>query len=383
MKNDFKSILKYPGGKEKELPIISKYLPDDYNNYYEPFVGGGAVFLHINAKKYYINDKSTDLIALYEAIKKRDPSFYDYLSMIDYNWKLLHNISKNNEPMFLTLFHDFRDGILNKSELSDRISEFVFHNANLFNGMLDTKFNYRIDNFVSEIKKCLINKFKRMVKLENSSQLRLFDEDITSVVETAFKQAFYTHFRMLYNNKNKLKVRKGFAPAVYLFIRDVCYSSMFRYNKNGDFNVPYGGMSYNNKEFLSRLSFYKNDKLLKKMQNSVIENLDFYDFVKKHPCKKGDFIFLDPPYDTEFNTYDKNSFSYNDQTRLREYLVNECKGNFMLVIKNSKLISALYKDGEPCANGNSLTIRKYDKKYQVSFMNRNDKNVEHLLITNY
>lgn len=35
-------ILKYPGGKTKELDVIKKLLPD-YKNYYEPFLGGGAV----------------------------------------------------------------------------------------------------------------------------------------------------------------------------------------------------------------------------------------------------------------------------------------------------------------------------------------------------
>ena len=46
------------------------------------------------------------------------------------------------------------------------------------------------------------------------------------------------------------------------------------------------------------------------------------------------------------------------------------------LIKNTPFIYSLY-------DGHGLTIKSFDKKYQVSFMNRNDKQVEHLIIKNY
>ena len=46
------------------------------------------------------------------------------------------------------------------------------------------------------------------------------------------------------------------------------------------------------------------------------------------------------------------------------------------LIKNTPFIYSLY-------DGHGLTIKSFDKKYQVSFMNRNDKEVEHLIIKNY
>ena len=45
-----KPILKYPGGKEKELPVIISALPEKIGRYYEPFVGGGAVFFGMRGK---------------------------------------------------------------------------------------------------------------------------------------------------------------------------------------------------------------------------------------------------------------------------------------------------------------------------------------------
>ncbi len=63
-------LLKYPGGKDKELIHVLPNLPLDVKNYYEPFVGGGAVYFAIDAHKYFINDKSSELMQLYGLIKE-------------------------------------------------------------------------------------------------------------------------------------------------------------------------------------------------------------------------------------------------------------------------------------------------------------------------
>ena len=67
---DLKPFLKWPGGKSKELKVIIPNLPTKINNYYEPFIGGGAVYFAINdVNQYFINDKSKDLVELYINIK--------------------------------------------------------------------------------------------------------------------------------------------------------------------------------------------------------------------------------------------------------------------------------------------------------------------------
>ena len=380
---NYKSLLKYPGGKEAELKIIKEYLPDKFNKYYEPFVGGGAVFFDANANKYLINDKSNDLINLYSCIKNNDDNFYKYLQAIDYNWKLLHTISIDNNDFFMSLFNDYRNKKINDLKLSDKISEFIVHKADDFNGMLSIDFNYYIDNFITEVKKNLLSKVQRVKKLEDNNETTISDEDISNIIEGALKSAFYTHFRMLFNKRDIINSTTGFNTAVYLFIREMCYSSMYRYNGKGEFNVPYGGISYNNKEFLNRIAFYKSIDIQNKLQNTTIENMDFYDFVKKYPLDKNDFMFIDPPYDSEFSSYDNIEFNLVDQERLANYLINECKGMFMVVIKRTLQIESLYPEGVRCANNNKLNVRVFDKKYTVSFMNRNNKEAKHMLITNY
>lgn len=380
--NRLSPLIKYPGGKEKELNYILPALPSEIDNYYEPFVGGGAVYFAIEAKKYYINDKSDELISLYEMVRQQDKEFFSKLNAIEYNWNIISEVVDHHEKTIVDIYFLYKEGGLNEQQLGDKIAEFVLANAEEFNGLLTTNFNYQIEEFVFELCKSIKNKMIRMRKIEGEKG-NLVYEDVVANIESSLKAAFYTHFRMLMNNRKELGISKEFATAIYFFIRQVCYSSMFRYNKDGKFNVPYGGISYNRKSFANKIDYYQNEAVIKHLADTTIGNMDFYDFMNKYTPKKDDFVFLDPPYDSEFSTYAKNEFGKDDQARLADYLIRECKANFMIVIKNTDYISSLYCEGTKTANGKELYVSCFDKRYFVSFQDRNDKNAQHLLITNY
>ena len=379
-------LIKYPGGKEKELNEILPRIPKTINRYFEPFIGGGAVFFSVKCDEYFINDKSSDLIQLYQMVKKQDDDFIGRLRDFDHNWTIMKSVIDNHSDELLEIYLNYKNNYISKISLFNQVSLFVDANEDEFNGMLQPNFNVCINNFVSELVKSISNKIIRMSKIENDKG-NLSNEDRLKNIECSFKSAFYMHFRFIYNNSNELvkdnEISKGYASAIYVFIRQYCYSSMFRFNKQGAFNVPYGGISYNSKNLTKKVEQYVNDELVKHLDKTTIGNMDFHDFMKFYPAKKDDFIFLDPPYDTEFSTYDKNEFNKNDQKRLADYLINECKANFMVVIKNTDYISSLYINGTKTANGGTIRLKTFDKKYMVSFQDRNDKNAEHLVITNY
>ena len=115
----------------------------------------------------------------------------------------------------------------------------------------------------------------------------------------------------------------------------------------------------------------------KKFKLTEIHNKDFEQFLRESHLLNDDFVFLDPPYDSEFSTYAQNEFSKEDQKRLANYLINDCPARWMLIIKHTDFIYGLY------ANKEGVNIRAFEKEYVVSFMNRNNKKVTHLLITNY
>lgn len=374
-------IIKWAGGKEKELPYIKENLPNKIERYIEPFVGGGAVYFNIDIKKSLINDKSKELINLYKCIQENDKEFFSKLKAIYKNWRLLEKVVENNSSELLKMYRDYCKELNSNLEIknikvkfNDKIYAFVIRHAEEFNGILSADFNIEIDNFINEIGKNLISKMNRMYKIE-SQRKKMSDIDTLDNLECAFKSAFYMHFRHLYNESDSLNINSSFQTAIFYFIREFCYASMFRYNKNGKFNVPYGGISYNRKEFNKKIEYIASEKIREYMKETQIYCEDFESFLDKITPQKGDFIFLDPPYDTEFSTYAKNEFAKKDQIRLCEYL-KKTKANIMLIIKNTEFIYNLY-------NTKEFKIKSFDKKYLVSFQNRNDKDVEHLLITNY
>jgi DNA adenine methylase len=369
-------ILKWAGGKEKELKYIMPLIPKNINKYFEPFVGGGAVYLSIKAKEYYINDKSDELINLYKSIQKEEKEFFYYLNEINHNWKLISNIVKDNKDMFIRIYKLFRNNEINLEDIENEISSFILKQSHLFNGMFDYLFNKDIKHFFNEINKSLTSKIKRMKKIESEKNI-MPDEDILDNIESALKSAFYTHFRYLYNNIQKFNINKNFATAIFFFIRNYAYSGMFRYNSKGEFNVPYGGIGYNKKNLDKKIEYFHNSLLINKLQQTIIENLDFEVFLKKYNPTENDFVFLDPPYDTEFSTYALNEFSKEDQKRLANYLINECKAKWLMVIKYTDFIYKLYN------NKKNINITSFDKKYLVSFKNRNNKKAIHLIIKNY
>ena len=366
-----KPFIKWAGGKENEWPTIEKNLPSHFDRYVEPFVGGGAVYLNIDCKKSLINDKSTELILLYKLIKKGDKEFFKSLKQINNNWILLENIVLKNKDELFKLYQLYKK---DNSTLEKSVNKFIEDHDKELGTLLRDEVDINLYNLIIEFKKNMISKFTRMNKLENQKGL-LSDSDVLDNIETAFKSAYYMYFRYLYNNKEKLKLDDSFYGAVFFFVRDYCYASMFRYNANGEFNVPYGGISYNRKDFAKKIEYIESDELRNYLKNTKIVNKDFEDFCKEEELTENDFMFLDPPYDTEFSTYDRNAFGKEDQIRLAEYLSNT-KAKFMLIIKNTDFIYDLYKD-------RGFNIKSFDKQYLVSFMNRNDKKVEHLLITNY
>ena len=49
-------VLKYRGGKSREIPRFLQYIPDDFHRYIEPFFGGGAVFFYLEPDSAIVND---------------------------------------------------------------------------------------------------------------------------------------------------------------------------------------------------------------------------------------------------------------------------------------------------------------------------------------
>lgn len=370
------SLLKWAGGKEQELKYIRPLLPA-FERYYEPFVGGGAVFLAIEAREKFINDRSGDLVQFYLMVARQDVDFLRTLDQLMHGWQ---SISELVDAHISELIEMYVTAVRSREErdqnnLEPRVTAFLLTHQRELCALCPPLCEQNAAHFLLEVRRNLLSKTRRMQRLERQKWL-LPESDILANLESALKSAFYMHLRYLYNHQASYTFTLGVSSALFFFVRENAYASMFRYNSRGEFNVPYGGITYNRKNLARKVAQLRAPDLQLHFSATVIENLDFEEFLSKHPPRAGDFLFLDPPYDSDFSTYMGNEFGQRDQERLAAYLLRRCPARFLLVIKNTPFIQELY-------SRQGLQIRSFEKKYQVSFQDRNRRDAEHLLITNY
>ena len=368
------SLLKWAGGKEQELKYILPLIPF-FNNYYEPFVGGGAVFFAIPSSQKFINDKSPELFTFYRMVAEQNPAFFSVLDALLHSWQCISNIVDRRAVDLIHLYTAYSRDEYSVAQMQNQLITFISSHTEEFHQLCATLLDNTTEYFIQEIRRNLFSKTRRMKEIEHKKG-QLPEVDIVANIESALKSAFYMHLRHLYNKIDAYNIPPELASAIFFFVRENAYASMFRYNSRGEFNVPYGGISYNRKDLARKIAYMRSPAVRLHFEHTVIENMDFEAFLCKHVAQANDFIFLDPPYDSEFSTYAQNKFGKHDQERLADYLSDHCQAQFMLVIKNTPTILNLYAH-------KGLTIRAFDKKYLVSFQDRNNRDAEHLIITNY
>lgn len=369
-----KPLIKWPGGKSSEIKNIKKMIPE-HNRYVEPFFGGGALFFDLMPPQAAINDISDNLMNFYRLVKDKDEKFNYYLNEYNNLWEFYKKSTEKNLDEIVDKYISYRNNNISDIELEEYLSNSV--SLLLKDNLMDTEILLDFANLKVEINRMVFDKAKRTKQNEIKSNKLLTRDDLRSNLLTGFTSGFYMHFRKIYNDI-QLGINKQidlqYKIANFYFIREFCYGSMFRYNSRGEFNIPYGGISYNNKDFGKKIDQLFNEATIELFQNTDIYNLDFADFLNHIDPAKDDFIFLDPPYDTKFSNYEGRKFAENDQIRLAKIL-QDIKAKFILIIKNTDFIYSLYNR----ANFNIIT---FDKNYTYNVRSRNKRDVEHLIITN-
>ena len=263
MSQSLKPMIKWSGGKGDEISQFINLIPEEYNTYLEPFVGGGAVYFHLCPHQAVITDVHTELIDFYNAIKdKKASEIYSFMEQ-----------HPNDEDTY----YQVRD---------------------------EMEINTPLDNA---------------------------------------KRFFYQ--------------------------RKTCYRGMLRYNQSGKFNIPFGRYKTYNFDIL------KEKKYEDLLQNTEVKCEDFT-YIFENFNSSDNFMFLDPPYDSEFTNYGYCSFGKEEHKKLAECF-KETNIKCLMIIGKTDFITELYSD---------YIVGEYDKKYRFKLHSKrigNEINTKHLIIKNY
>ncbi len=139
-------MIKYRGGKSKEIPHIMEHVPEFYGRYIEPFLGGGAVFFHLEPQHAIINDINTPLMSFYRGVRNNYPALRQELDAIEALYtqnraafdalKALYpneRVEDHNEDLYYAIRDMFNN--LAEREYSDALL-YYFINKTAYSGMI-------------------------------------------------------------------------------------------------------------------------------------------------------------------------------------------------------------------------------------------------------
>ena len=155
----------------------------------------------------------------------------------------------------------------------------------------------------------------------------------------------------------------------FYYLRKTCFRGMLRYNKQGKFNIPFGKYDKINYSELLNPAYHQllsATEIFKTRFEYIFENYNNPD----------NFMFLDPPYDSEFTDYGYCQFGKEDQKRLAACF-KSTKIRCLMIIGKTDFIVDLYKD---------YIVDSYKKNYKFKlYAGRigSEINTEHLVIKNY
>lgn len=244
-----KPFLKWAGGKSRLAREITSFFPVEFNRYFEPFLGGGAIYFNISPREGILNDLNKYLVGTYEIIRDRP--------------------------------HD------------------------------------------------LIKK------------LRLIDKEYHALLSLEEKSEYYYSSRERYNRIEKVNIEKA---ALFIFLNKTGYNGMYRENLKGSYNIPFGK---HEKSLICDEENILNVSL--DIQNIKFTAGDYKQAIES--AKKGDLVYLDPPYipvskTSKFTQYQKEGFSDSDHLELKNLALKLHRKGCFVVISNSYCdeSKALYND---------------------------------------
>jgi DNA adenine methylase len=234
-----KPVLKWAGGKTQLLQELRSRVPERFDRYIEPFVGGGALFFDLQPATAIIADSNPELVNLYRALQTEHEAVVTHLMGFE-----------NTESFF-----------------------------------------YRL----------------RRLRFE--------------------------------------KLQPAFAAARTIYLNRTCYNGLYRVNRRGEFNVPFG--RYKNPAFCQPDTIRAAARAL---ANATIVLGDYKDVLKKF-AGPGDFVFLDPPYlpvseFADFKRYTKEQFYEEDHRELAAEVkrLQKIGCNVLVTNSNHPLVHEIYEE---------------------------------------
>lgn len=203
-----KPFTKWTGGKRQLLSVLRDNMPSSYNNYFEPFIGGGALFFDIAPQKAVINDFNSDLIHAYKQIRDDVDKLIELLTLHE------QGNTERQKEYYLQVRSADRDGRIDSMSETERAARLLYMLRVDFNGLyrvnskdqfnvpygrysnpkiVDSKLLYAISKYLNQSTIEILNEdFEQAVKNVQPGDFVYFDPPYVPVSATSSFTS-YTH----------------------------------------------------------------------------------------------------------------------------------------------------------------------------------------------
>jgi len=217
-------------------------------------------------------------------------------------------------------------------------------------------------------------------------ELEILELDYLSKNDTK-REEFYYEIRDDFNRKlTGIDFKKYNAAwiertAQIIFLNRTCFNGLFRVNRNGEFNVPFG--QYKNPDILNEDNLNDVATLLKTTKILLGDFTQCREFVDKHT-----FVYFDPPYrplnqTSSFTSYSKNGFYDEDQKRLVDFFKELDAKGAKIMLSNSDPKNENPNDSFFDDLFSEYHIERVPAKRRINCNGSRRGNISELIITNY
>ncbi|EMB56023.1 DNA adenine methylase [Streptococcus mutans] len=208
---------KWTGGKRQLLPILRSYMPEKYNCYFEPFIGGGALFFDLVPEKAVINDFNEELMNTYRQIKNNPTALIELLT---------EHKEKNSKEYYLKVRAADRNETITRMSDVERAARLMYMLRVDFNGLyrvnsknqfnvpygkyknpkiIDRELIYQISDYLNENDiRMLSTDFEEAVSQAKRGDFVYFDPPYIPLNETSSFTS-YTHEGFTYEEQVRLR----------------------------------------------------------------------------------------------------------------------------------------------------------------------------------
>jgi DNA adenine methylase len=190
-------IVKWAGGKTQLLGRLNELRPIEFNRYFEPFLGGGALFFYLSSARYlgvaaYLSDVNQELINMYEVVKSNVEELVD----------ILKEYTKEYHKSPIKFYYDLRDRFDRKATNTEKAARTIALNRTCYNGLYRVNRNREFNVPIGRYKKPVICDSKNLHNASfilRSLESYLYREDYQKILNDKAQEGDFIYLDPPYN----------------------------------------------------------------------------------------------------------------------------------------------------------------------------------------